>query len=101
MNRAKNNYVNYQEPQNDMYVSVARGSYCEPKEQQAPFQIRQTFLTANPDALDEYKARWTKSAGDATRQRINTTEHLINFKGVPDQQFQNTATRSSHVGLWH
>merc|ERR1711871_513268 len=100
-NRSRNNYVNYQAPQNDMYVSVARGSYCDPKEQKAPFQIRQTFLTANPDALDEYKNRWTKSAGDATRQRINTTEHLINFKGVPDNQFQNTNTRSSHVGLWH
>jgi len=54
-------------------------------------------FTTQP-TLEEYRNRWTK-AGDRVKQRLNSTEHLDNFKEPEIKEMP--LVRSSHIGNWH
>lgn len=47
-------------PGQDTLETTSRATYQSPSKQEPAHRLRHTSLTANRDALEDYRARWTK-----------------------------------------
>ena len=70
------NWLNFQpsEVPKKTFVTTAKISFVNPKQMQAPFQLRQTELTKDADKLEEYRARWTKGHADFPRTYVGAIQ---------------------------
>eukprot|EP01027_Heterolobosea_sp_BB2_P014428 GEZU01020720.1.p1 GENE.GEZU01020720.1~~GEZU01020720.1.p1 ORF type:complete len:156 (-),score=19.96 GEZU01020720.1:95-562(-) len=60
------------------FETTTRATFCNPKEQVPPKHEPQSPLEKDPNQLEAYRQRWTKSS-DLTKTRMQSTEHKISF----------------------
>jgi len=78
------NWLNFQPKQDAKatFATTAKLSFVKPKEMKAPFSLKHTALTKDPEKLEEYRSRWTNGHSDFPRTYLGA----IAFKKAEKQQ---------------
>ena len=73
---ASENWLNFQStmPTDETFKTTAQVSYNEMGARGEPFKLRQTALTANQQALDEYRSKYTNGNHNFKRTYLGAAE---------------------------
>ena len=65
--KSTDNWMNFQPDFDGTFKTTQRVDYASPSDQEPKFKMKETFLTKNPDALEEYRKKYTNAGHNFNR----------------------------------
>ena len=76
--KSTDNWMSFQPDYDGTFNTTQRVDYSMPSDQKPKFQMKQTYLTKNPDALNEYREKYTHAGHNFSRTYLGDS---TGFKG--------------------